>query len=182
MASENPSWGQERIADELLLKLGIRVSPRTVARYLKHRPAPSGSKDQRLASFLRNHAQAIVAYDFFVSITARFRILYVFVAMEHGSRRLLHIGVTEHPTAASTVQQFREFMDEQCRCRFVIHDRHTAFSAEVDAALGSFGVQFQRAPRAKDPSRVGGALQLRTSSQGPRAGNSGRPMLPAANF
>jgi putative transposase len=122
MASENPTWGQERIADELLLKLGIRVSLRTVARYLKHRPAPSGSKDQGWATFLRNHAEAIVACDFFVSITARFRILYVFVAMEHGSRRLLHIGVTEHPTAEWTVQQFREFMDEQSRCRFVIHD------------------------------------------------------------
>jgi len=146
MASENPTWGQERIADELLLKLGIRVSPRTVARYLKHRPAPSASKDQRWATFLRNHAEAIVACDFFVSMTARFRILYVFVAMEHGSRRLLHIGVTEHPTAAWTVQQFREFMDEQSRCRFVIHDRHTAFSAEVDAALGSFGVHIVRTP------------------------------------
>jgi len=37
MALANPTWGEERIAAELLLKLGIRVSPRTVRRYL-----PSG--------------------------------------------------------------------------------------------------------------------------------------------
>jgi putative transposase len=38
MANENPSWGQERIANELLLKIGIRVSPRTVNKYLPRRP------------------------------------------------------------------------------------------------------------------------------------------------
>src|SRR6186713_3445608 len=35
MAADNPSWGQERIANELQLKLGIRVSPSTVAKYLR---------------------------------------------------------------------------------------------------------------------------------------------------
>jgi len=32
MANENPTWGQERIASELLLKVGLRASPRTVRR------------------------------------------------------------------------------------------------------------------------------------------------------
>ena len=31
IARDNPSWAEERIANELKLKLGIRVSPRTVA-------------------------------------------------------------------------------------------------------------------------------------------------------
>jgi putative transposase len=146
MASDNPTWGEERIADELSLKLGIRVSPRTVARYVKHRPVPSGSRDQRWATFVRNHAKAIVACDFFVAITAKFRILYIFVAMEISSRRLLHIGVTEHPTAEWTIQQFREFMNEAPHCRFVIHDRHATFSLKVDSELGSFGVQVLRTP------------------------------------
>jgi hypothetical protein len=30
MANDNRLWGEERIANELLLKLGIRISPRTV--------------------------------------------------------------------------------------------------------------------------------------------------------
>ena len=38
MAQENPSWGEERIANELLLKLSIRVSPRTVCKYMPRCP------------------------------------------------------------------------------------------------------------------------------------------------
>jgi putative transposase len=88
MARENPTWGEERIANELSLKLGIRVSPRTVGKYLE-RGKPRGSSGQRWKTFFRNHAQAIVACDFFVSVTASFRVLYVFVAIEVGSRRSL---------------------------------------------------------------------------------------------
>jgi hypothetical protein len=32
MAAENPTWGEERIANELQLKLTIQVSPRTVGK------------------------------------------------------------------------------------------------------------------------------------------------------
>jgi putative transposase len=39
MAAENPTWGEERIADELRLKLGILVSPRTVSNILSNSPA-----------------------------------------------------------------------------------------------------------------------------------------------
>ena len=59
LAAENPTWGQQRIADELLLKLHIRLSPRTVAKYSKQRPGPRGSRDQRWSTFLKNHANAI---------------------------------------------------------------------------------------------------------------------------
>lgn len=50
MASENPSWGEGRIADELSLKLGLLVDPRTVGKYLKQgrRPRPSRTSDGRL--------------------------------------------------------------------------------------------------------------------------------------
>jgi putative transposase len=91
MAAENQTWGEERIADELFLKLQIRLSPRTVGKYVRRFPRPRGSNDQRWAMFLRNHARGIVACDFFVSVTATFRIVYVFVALEIGSRRLVHL-------------------------------------------------------------------------------------------
>jgi len=65
LAAENPTWGEKRIADELLLKLQIRLSPRTVAKYSKQLPRPHRSRDQRWSTFLKNHAQAIVACDFF---------------------------------------------------------------------------------------------------------------------
>src|SRR5215510_12397566 len=44
MARENPSWGEERIANELLLKLGLRVSPRTIRKYLPKRLNPGRGK------------------------------------------------------------------------------------------------------------------------------------------
>jgi hypothetical protein len=46
MATENPLWGEERIANELLLKLGLRVSPRTVRKYNE---AIAGSPARRSA-------------------------------------------------------------------------------------------------------------------------------------
>ena len=62
MANENPLWGEERIANELILKLGIRVSPRTVRKYMLKGPPAHARSDQRWSSFLRNHAKAIVAW------------------------------------------------------------------------------------------------------------------------
>ena len=106
-----PTWGQERIANELLLKLGLRVSPRTVRKYMPkrlHQGRAIRGPSQRWPTFVRNHAQAIVACDFCVAVTATFRVLYVFVVIEHASRRLLHVNVTAHPTAEWTLQQLRE--------------------------------------------------------------------------
>src|SRR4029077_7686495 len=109
MANENPTWGEGRIAAELLLKLGIRGSPRTVRRYM---PDDTGSRrgpsSQRWMTFVRNHAQGILACDFFVGVTASFRVLYVFMILEVGTRRIAHFNVTAHPTADWTLQQLRE--------------------------------------------------------------------------
>jgi hypothetical protein len=71
MAAENPTWGEERIANELKLKLTIRVSPRTVGKYLrKDGPVRTPDPKQRWLPFVRNHAKVIVACDFFVVIIA----------------------------------------------------------------------------------------------------------------
>src|ERR1700674_3349320 len=93
MAIENPLWGEERIVNELLLKLGLRISPRTVRKYMPKRPPGRPRGDQRWSTFVRNHAKAIVACDFFVTVTATFRLLYVLVLIEHGSRRLVHFNI-----------------------------------------------------------------------------------------
>jgi hypothetical protein len=94
MATENPSWGEDRIANELLVKLGLRVSPRTVGKYMPKRPPGYPRGDQRWATFPRNHAKAVIACDFFVTVTATFRLLYVFVVIHHCSRRLLHFNLS----------------------------------------------------------------------------------------
>ena len=125
--------------------MGIRVSPRTVGKYLEG-GRPRGSSSQRWSTFVRNHANAIVARDFFISVTARFRILYVFVAMEVGSRRILHCNVTQHPTAEWTTQQFREFLAFDHPYRYVIHDRDTIFSSGLDPTPKGFGVRVLKTP------------------------------------
>jgi transposase InsO family protein len=146
MARENPTWGEEHIANELLLKLGIRVSPRTVRKYLDWFRPRGGKTNQRWSTFVRNHAKAVVACDFFISITASFQILYVFVAMEIGSRRILHANVTPHPTAEWTIQQFREFLSFDHPYRFLIHYRDGIFSTRLYAEIEGFGVRVLKTP------------------------------------
>jgi putative transposase len=148
MARDNLTWGEERIAAELLLKLGMRVSPRTVRRYLARGRGGGGrgATGQRWATFVRNHAQALVACDFCVAVTATFRVLYVFVALDVGSRRLLHVNVTSHPTAAWTLHQFREVFAMPHAYRFVLHDRDCIFSPWLDAAVTAMGVRVLRTP------------------------------------
>ena len=73
MARDNPSWGEERIANELLLKLGIQVSPRTVRKYMPKHPHGQPRGDQCWSTSVRNHAAAILACDFCVVVTATFR-------------------------------------------------------------------------------------------------------------
>jgi putative transposase len=146
MAAENPTWGEEHIANELKLKLGIRVSPRTVQKYLANHRGRTPDPCQRWLTFVRNHAQAIVACDFFVVFTARFRILYVLVIMELGRRQILHHNVTAHPSAEWTLQQFREALIEEHPYRFLIHDRDSIFSKELDEAVTAMGVRILKTP------------------------------------
>jgi putative transposase len=151
MADENPSWSPRRIASELRLKLGVRLSAQTVRRYLpnddprkKRRGMPRG--DQKWAAFVRNHAKAILACDFAVSMTIGLRILYIFVVMEIGSRRILHTGVTEHPTAEWTTQQLRCAIPADATYEYLLHDRDAIFSSELDAAVQRLGVEVLKSP------------------------------------
>jgi putative transposase len=142
--------GEERIANELLLKLRLRVSPGTVCKYMPKLPAaPPGGPcgDQRWAVFLRNHAQGIVASEFCIAVTTTFRILYMLVVMEHASRRLIHLNATANPTATRTLQQLRESIPSDHQYRFIIHDHDAIFSAELNASLTRLGLKVITTPR-----------------------------------
>ena len=149
MALENPTWGQERIANELLLKLGLRVSPRTVRKYMPGHCVGGpgkGYQSQRWSTFIRNHAKGIIACDFCVAVTATFRMLYVFVVIEHSSRQLLHVNITAHPTAQWTIQQFREAIPADHSYRILIHDRDSIFSKDVDQGVRHMGLHVIKTP------------------------------------
>src|SRR5471032_1824249 len=96
MAEANPRWGAPRIHGELL-KLGIDVCQATVAKYMGHRRRPPS---QTWRTFLSNHIGQIVAADFFPVPTVTYRLVFVLVFLAHGWRRIQHVAVTAHPTAA----------------------------------------------------------------------------------
>jgi transposase InsO family protein len=147
MATANRTWGEERIAAELLVKLGIHVSPRTVRRYMPTGAAPrGGTRSQAWSTFVRNHASAVLACDFFVAVTAAFRAWYVFVVLEVGTRRILHWNVTEHPTAEWTAQQFRMLVSGDEAHRFVIHDHDRIYSDGVDRTIAAMGLTVLKTP------------------------------------
>jgi transposase InsO family protein len=145
MATGNRTWGEERIAAELRLKLGLTVSPRTVRRYMPRRD-PAGPRTQSWATFLRNHAGATLACDFFVVVTATFQRIYVFVILDIATRRLVHWNLTPHPTAEWTVQQFRDGLPIDGAYRLLVHDRDSIFAPVVDDALESMSLRVLRTP------------------------------------
>ena len=88
----------------------------------------------------------MLACDFFVTVTARFRLLYVFVVLDVGTRQQLHWNVTEHPTAEWTVQQFRTCVTSESVRRFVVHDHDTIYAPAVDRALRAMGLCVLKTP------------------------------------
>jgi putative transposase len=128
MARDN-GWGAPRIHGELQ-KLGFDVSEVTVSRYMPRRPADP-TRQQRWMTFLRNHRDGIAAMDFFTVATAELRVLYCFFVIEHGRRRVVHVGATFTPTSAWVIQQLREAFPFDSAPRFLIFDRDSIFSSAV---------------------------------------------------
>jgi putative transposase len=99
MAVENRLWGAKRTQGELL-KLGIRLSKRTIQKYVRHarRKQPPHSPSQTWSTFISNHASEIWACDFLQTYDLFFRTIFVFIIIELGSRRIVHAGVTRSPS------------------------------------------------------------------------------------
>ena len=123
MQAANPLWGAPPIHGELR-KLGLEIAQTTVANYLtryRHPWPPS----QTWRTFLANHVSQLASVDSFSVPTAAFRVLFVFVVLSHDRRRIVHLNVTAHPTAAWTAQQLREAWPWNSAPRFVIRDLDT---------------------------------------------------------
>jgi putative transposase len=121
MAKDNRLWGAPRIQGELL-KLGIKVAAATIQKYMQA-ARPSRAPSQTWSVFLKNHAKGIWACDFLPAIDLSFRPLYLFFVVELSSRRVVHFGVTRHPSDAWVAQQLREATAFGQAPRFLIRDR-----------------------------------------------------------
>ncbi len=137
MAAANAFWGAERIRGELL-KLDIRVAKWTVQKYMRG-ACPPQRAGQPWATFLRNHAHEIWACDFLPVTDLFFRPLYAFVVIALASRRVVHLGVTRHPTDAWVAQQLREATPFGRHPKYLIRDNDRKFAqmfAQVARATG----------------------------------------------
>jgi transposase InsO family protein len=141
MATEN-CWRARKIQAELM-KLGLRVSLATVSMYVP-KPKTDPSQQQRWMTFLRNHQDVIAGMDFFVVPDVRFRLLYVWFAIDHGRRRVIHYNATESPTARWVIQQLRETFPDEPAHRYLIYDNDSTFSTEVTSAIKSFEIDPKR--------------------------------------
>jgi len=68
------------------------------------------------------------------------------VAIEHGSRRLVRIAVTAHPTAAWALQQLREVIGFDRARRYLIHDRDSIFARSLDESIRNLGLTMLKSP------------------------------------
>jgi len=144
ISRQNPIWGAPKIHGELL-KLGIDIGETSVSKYMVRRRRPPS---QTWSTFLDNHMKSLVSVDFFTVPTIRFQVLYVFLVLAHHRRRIVHFGVTAHPSAEWTAQQLREAFPWETAPRYLLRDRDRIFGLEFVNQVKAMGIkQVLSAPR-----------------------------------
>ena len=145
MARANPLWGAPRIHGGLQ-KLGLEISQATVSKYLVRRRTPPSQTGR---TFLDNHIGSLVSVDFFTVPTVLFKVLFVFVVLAHNRRRVVHVNVTDAPTARWTAQQLVEAFPWDTAPRYLLRDRDAMYGAVFSRQVHTLGIhEVKIAPRA----------------------------------
>src|SRR5579859_1499873 len=151
LARENPRWGYRRIQGEVF-KLGHHCSHLAIRSLLRRNRIPPAPRRSRVTwrQFVRSHADAILAVDFFTVDTAWLGQLYVLFFIEVGSRRVHLAGVTAHPTGEWVAQQARNLVwhlqDQAIRIQFLLHDRDAKFCRAFDEVFRAEATEVIRLP------------------------------------
>jgi putative transposase len=133
----NPTWGAPRIVGELR-KLGIEVAKSTVEKY-RMRPRTPSSPTWK--TFLKTHVWDLVSLDFFVVPTVTHKVLFVLLILAHHRRRVVHVNVTEHPTAQWTAQQVVEAFPWNEAPRYLMRDRDRIYGAFFRQRVQHMGIE-----------------------------------------
>ena len=140
LSRENPLWSPERIRDTIhdmeIAAPCIDTIGKSMVRSGKPRK-PSGS----WIVLLQNHTHVFWGTDFFSVPTWNFRILYVFIVLEHGRRIVRHFAVTEAPHMAWVVQQLREATPFVDWPKYLLGDSDRIYGHGVPRFLKSGGIQ-----------------------------------------
>lgn len=121
-----------------LRALSYDVSARTVRRYRQRalRRPPS----QTWRTFLHNHASAIWAVDLFTVQTLTLRTIYAIVFIAHGRRRIVHLNVTQHPTAQWICRQLFEATPWGIQPRYLIRDHDRSYGKDFIQRAARIGI------------------------------------------
>jgi len=136
MSEANPLWGAPRIHGERQ-KLGLEISQATVSKCLVRRRTPPS---QSWRTFLANHVGSLVSVDFFIVPTVMFKVLFVFVVRAHDRRRVVHVNVTDAPTAQWTAQQLVEAFPWETAPRYLLRDRDAVYGVVFSRRVHSRGI------------------------------------------
>ncbi|MFC1960238.1 integrase core domain-containing protein [Chloroflexota bacterium] len=147
MAINNRTWRAGRIKGELL-KLGIVIDKNTVKKYMKRarKGLPPRNQGQTWATFLKNHAGETWACDFLQTYDLFFRVVFVYFIIELGTRRVVHYGVTRHPSDFWVAQQVRDATPYEEGPRFLIRDNDSKFGECFTRVATNRGIDVLRTP------------------------------------
>jgi transposase InsO family protein len=127
------------------LKLNIRVAKRTLQKYMLavRSKLPSG---QSWSTFLQTHGKNIWACDFVPVVTLFFKTLHACVIVHHESRRVVHVGVTDHPTDEWITQQVREATPFEEKPKFLICDNDKRYGSPFERVVQASGIEVIHTP------------------------------------
>ena len=151
IAKENPGYGYFRLRGELL-KLGHTVAATTIRSVLIAAGVPPAPQRSGLSwkTFLKAHAESVIAADFLCVDTILFKRLYILFFLHLASRRILAASCTAEPTEAWVTQQARQLCwkldDEGLKLGYVIHDRDKKFAPKADSVFKSTGARIILTP------------------------------------
>jgi hypothetical protein len=118
--------------------LGFEVAQSTVSKYMVRRRNPPS---QTWKTFLRNHAEEIAAIDMCVVPTLTFDLLFVFLVLGHGRRRLLWLEVTRHPTAEWLARQITEAFPWTSTPACLVRDNDRAFGQVFTSRVRAMAIR-----------------------------------------